>query len=102
MKWFGTYWGAPVCYAEEKVETPVGVRCAYCKQEVEEGDAGYVLPYMGPDPAFAFESYDDWEKLYKRTTRARETQVVYHRRCLHAAIFGQELADSMEAELGGE
>lgn len=50
MKWFGEQWPspelpAPVCEdVSERVETPVGERCLYCGEAVQQGAQGVVLP----------------------------------------------------------
>jgi len=50
MKWFGESWGAPVCTAEDHIETPVGDDCGYCDDLIEEGDRGFRMPFVG-DPS---------------------------------------------------
>jgi hypothetical protein len=42
MKWFGESWGAPVCKAVQRTETPVGVRCERCDKKIRERDQGVV------------------------------------------------------------
>lgn len=45
MKIFGEPWDSPVCDGAEQVETPVGGVCLLCKELVDEGDRGVLMPY---------------------------------------------------------
>lgn len=46
MQWFGASWGAPVNEFSEQTEVPVGASCQGCSSPVNEGDQGYLIPYM--------------------------------------------------------
>jgi hypothetical protein len=39
---FGRPWGAPVCEDAPRVEVPVGQKCLWCQDPIEEGDSGVV------------------------------------------------------------
>jgi hypothetical protein len=43
MTWFGASWRAPICDPGQRVETPVGARCAHCEERVETGDRGVFI-----------------------------------------------------------
>jgi len=45
MKWFGESWRAPICAPENEVKTPVGERCLLCKEHIEAGDQGLMMPF---------------------------------------------------------
>ena len=47
MKWFGNSWGAPACEPEDHVETPVGKSCLWCREPIEAGDQGFLIPHLG-------------------------------------------------------
>jgi len=49
VQWFGEDWGAPVCRAADHVDTPVDLECAYCGRLIDEGDAGFVMPWLPGD-----------------------------------------------------
>lgn len=42
MKWFGEWWDSGICQDCEQTETPVGVQCIHCDEEIEEGDRGII------------------------------------------------------------
>jgi hypothetical protein len=76
-RWFGAPWPsaelrAPVCEDEtDHVDTPVGVACAWCDVEIQPGDQGVIIPYLGDfigkgDP--------------------------YHNYCFLASVLGEEAA----------
>ena len=44
MKWFGV---AVLLDREAEVPTPVGRRCGYCRERIEAGDQGVVIPDVG-------------------------------------------------------
>lgn len=46
MKWFGQPWGAHVCVACERVDIPIGEMCVECHEPIQDGDSGFVVPYM--------------------------------------------------------
>jgi hypothetical protein len=68
MQWFGESWGAPICRDGEHIATPVGKVCTGCEKEINEGDPGFVLPFL----------------TYPGT---KYTEAFYHRDCL-LATFG--------------
>lgn len=43
--WFGSSWDAPVCDPETFRPTPVGEQCAACPHQIEDGDAGMIIPH---------------------------------------------------------
>lgn len=45
MRWFGVGAWAPICDDCERVDVPVGERCAYCSQIIEPGDDGLMIPH---------------------------------------------------------
>ena len=51
MTWSGTSWGSLICDRGQKVETPVGARCAHCEERIETGDRGVLRRRRtAPDP----------------------------------------------------
>jgi hypothetical protein len=38
--WFGENWGAPLCFEDEHIETPVGKSCHHCEEIFVVGDKG--------------------------------------------------------------
>lgn len=76
MKWFGKSWGAPISDNGEHVETPVGITCFYCGNEIDDGDRGVVLPYPG---------------------RSKD-EVAYHLHCYLTATGGSEGDEPEEEE----
>jgi hypothetical protein len=47
VKWFGENWNALICYETEHIETPVGKRCGYCQERIQENSQGVLLPLFG-------------------------------------------------------
>jgi hypothetical protein len=46
MKWFGRK-GTGAAFTEcEQAETPVGASCGYCREPIQAGDDGWLLPYL--------------------------------------------------------
>ena len=45
MKIFGEPWDSPICEGARQVPTPVGGVCVLCKELVDEGDRGVLIPY---------------------------------------------------------
>jgi hypothetical protein len=43
-RWFGPSWHAGFCAEEFHTVTPVGDRCLFCGDEIEEDDQGLVMP----------------------------------------------------------
>lgn len=46
MQWFGKAYGAPYERDCPRVETPVGVPCAWCDEVIVEGDDGVTVPHV--------------------------------------------------------
>lgn len=49
MRWFGKDWGAPVNESCEQAPRPVGELCLDCREPIEEGDDGFLIPFMSMD-----------------------------------------------------
>lgn len=46
MRWFGRSFDAPAWEYMSEVPTPVGEACAWCEEEIAEGDAGVTMPHF--------------------------------------------------------
>jgi hypothetical protein len=53
MRWFGNDWGAQLCRDLEHVDTPVGEKCAWCGEVLEETDSGVTMPAISEKPTIA-------------------------------------------------
>ena len=48
MRWFGPAPFARICEDVERVETPVGNPCTWCREAMTASDFGFYIPYCGP------------------------------------------------------
>ena len=46
VQYFGESWGAPVNEEVAQVATPVGDLCLHCHLPIQDGDQGYLIPYL--------------------------------------------------------
>lgn len=67
MQWFGESWGAPVCDPADHVDTPVDLQCPYCPKQIDEGDQGFLLPFISDETGV--------------------TVLAFHRNCLLRSIL---------------
>lgn len=49
MQWFGKAYGAPYEFDTPHVPTPVGVKCIWCAESIQDGDDGLVVGYIDTD-----------------------------------------------------
>lgn len=67
MRWFGKSWGAPICHSTPHAATPVGEACQFCRNPIEAGDQGFLLPFL---------------------SEGVEGELPSHRKCLLRAVLG--------------
>jgi hypothetical protein len=65
--YFGTPWNDSIA-ALPRAKTPVGELCLHCREAIQEGDTGVLMPYVATDPA----RQEEFSKL----------AVPIHRECL--------------------
>lgn len=46
MKWFGRRWDSPAYEDMPQIPAPVGAECLYCRELVDEEDAGLSIPHV--------------------------------------------------------
>lgn len=53
VKWFAAADWTAGCESEfyQRVPTPVGEMCLWCDEAIEDGQTGYVMPYIGAESA---------------------------------------------------
>ncbi len=81
MKFFGPPWGRGA-----RVATPDGIACLHCKEEIQKGERGVLMPGHLEEP--------DEPPM----------QVAYHRECILRSIFGSpaHLLGTCRCRGGGE
>ncbi len=46
VRYFGPRDDAPIYDDAEEARTPVGEPCAYCEKPIEDGQRGFLIPYL--------------------------------------------------------
>lgn len=77
MNVFGRLWDAPVCDDATPVDTPVGVACLRCNEQIIDGDRGFIFPIAGDvEDRHIINADEDW------------ATTAMHRECFNSEVMG--------------